>query len=721
MPTVKLVASSYSVTGSVTVTNPDRMYTDVSSTTYATLTHTTSGTTSYYCYIKGFNFSAVPDNANVSSITIRIRGYETGLSTSTSYAPRLYNNTSTITGASAASANFGTSASTITVPYTGTWATLKGYGADLGIRVTIRRSSRNTQGYLYIYGAEIEVTYTVPADIHVTGVSLDKQTDSIEVGESTTLTETVSPSNATDKTVSWSTSSSSVATVSGGVVTGVSAGTARITVTTNDGGYTAYCDVTVTPATLYDFVPATTLEPGKQYLITNGNSGSVYLLTNESAGSGALAGVAAAVSNGKISITGAAKAKALFACVLQDNNNQGSTVLMSGSDYLYTDSSSRLRIAAYTSSMDGKHWHYKADGKNLLWFFKDGTDNDGYTDTSSTYKYYLSCTSGTWADLYVSTTSLADTTTPAVYLWEAAIPATGVSLDKSTDTVAVGSTTTLTATVSPSNATNKAVSWSTSDASVATVSDGVVTGVAAGTAIITVTTTDGGYTDNCTVTVTGGGGGTWTTIFDDDVQIIPDSPYNYIYYSGFSGAFEADTTYRITWDGVAYTCQSQPNASTYDGYSVGNLALGAGGTDTGEPFLIYRASWDSTVLTADTTSDPGEYGRWIHCKIEKLSGGNPPPVITVGTPSQTAISAVTGHDQCVCTFTSDLALQQWEARATKAGTTPARGVGLLVESGTTLAANTPATIYVENEELTQGDGEYTITVYGQSTDGVWSE
>ena len=303
---------------------------------------------------------------------------------------------------------------------------------------------------------------------------------------------------------------------------------------------------------------------------------------------------------------------------------------------------------------------------------------------------------------------------------EASIPVTGVALDKSTDTVAVGSTITLTATVSPSDATNKAVSWSTSNSSVATVSGGVVTGVAAGSATIAVTTTDGGYTATCAVTVTSGGGGTWTTIFDDDVQLIPDSPYNYIYYSGFSGAFEANTTYRVTWDGVTYTCQSQPNANTYDGCSVGNLALGAGGTDTGEPFLLYRAFWDSTVLTADTTSDAGEYGRWIHCKIEKLSGGNPPPVITVGTPSQTAISAITGHDQCVCTFTSDLALQQWEARATKAGVTPARGVGLLVESGGALAANTQATIYIENEELTQGDGEYTITVYGQSTDGVWS-
>ena len=103
-----------------------------------------------------------------------------------------------------------------------------------------------------------------------------------------------------------------------------------------------------------------------------------------------------------------------------------------------------------------------------------------------------------------------------------------------------------------------------------------------------------------------------------------------------------------------------------------------------------------------------------------ISGGSTPPTITVGTPSRTRISALSGYDQCVCTFTADMALQAWEARATKAGTTPARGVGLLVESGTTLAAGATGTVYVENEELTNGDGEYTVTVYGQSTGGVWS-
>lgn len=78
-----------------------------------------------------------------------------------------------------------------------------------------------------------------------------------------------------------------------------------------------------------------------------------------------------------------------------------------------------------------------------------------------------------------------------------------IALNKSTATVAVDATETLTVTFTPTGATNKAVVWSTSDNTKAVVSQtGVVTGKAAGEATITATTIDGGKTDTCTVTVT---------------------------------------------------------------------------------------------------------------------------------------------------------------------------------------------------------------------------
>ena len=78
---------------------------------------------------------------------------------------------------------------------------------------------------------------------------------------------------------------------------------------------------------------------------------------------------------------------------------------------------------------------------------------------------------------------------------------TNVTLNRSNLSLTAGGTAWLRAAVQPDNAANKMVTWSTSDASIATVTDGVVTAVAPGTATITATTVDGGFTAICTVTV----------------------------------------------------------------------------------------------------------------------------------------------------------------------------------------------------------------------------
>lgn len=82
------------------------------------------------------------------------------------------------------------------------------------------------------------------------------------------------------------------------------------------------------------------------------------------------------------------------------------------------------------------------------------------------------------------------------------VAVTGVSISKTTLTLAEGESETLTASVAPSNASNKKISWSSNMPSVASVDDnGKVIAIAVGTATITVTTADGSKTAICTITV----------------------------------------------------------------------------------------------------------------------------------------------------------------------------------------------------------------------------
>ncbi len=106
-------------------------------------------------------------------------------------------------------------------------------------------ANETTCGTYFVNVSQIVFTIADPT-VAVTGVTLNQNEAQMTVGgETLTLTATVNPDNATDQSVSWSTSDANVATVDNGVVTAVAAGTATITVTTTDGSFTATCAVTV--------------------------------------------------------------------------------------------------------------------------------------------------------------------------------------------------------------------------------------------------------------------------------------------------------------------------------------------------------------------------------------------------------------------------------------------------------------------------------------------
>lgn len=167
MATIRLIPSTYYLSSSsyLSVSNASNMYDNTDSTTFATVTNSRTSTSSYYIYIRGFDFDSVPSNAVVSNISIKLKAYHSGGNTSTIYC---YDGTTQISAAGSTTA-LTTSATVKTFTNVSVdWDTLKGYGSDFGIRINCRRSSRNTTAYVYIYGAEIEVTYTIPTPRTIT-------------------------------------------------------------------------------------------------------------------------------------------------------------------------------------------------------------------------------------------------------------------------------------------------------------------------------------------------------------------------------------------------------------------------------------------------------------------------------------------------------------------------------------------------------------------------
>lgn len=188
MATIRLTPSTYYLSSSsyLSVSSASNMYNNTDNNTYATVTNSRASTTSYYIYLRGFNFDAVPEGATINSFTVKLKARESGVSTSTSYKPYLAKGTSTINGSCDV---ITTTASTHT--FTGLsadWDTISGYGSNFGIRINCRRASRNTTSYMYIYGAEILVDYTVPVHYDIT------------INNSTSATVTASDTNPLEGT-----------------------------------------------------------------------------------------------------------------------------------------------------------------------------------------------------------------------------------------------------------------------------------------------------------------------------------------------------------------------------------------------------------------------------------------------------------------------------------------------------------------------------------------
>ena len=324
-----------------------------------------------------------------------------------------------------------------------------------------------------------------PVVVNVTEVSLLSAT-SLTVGSTTTLTPSISPSNASDKAVTWTSSNPSVATISNkGLVTAVAEGEATITVTTHDGGYSATCLVTVSENNYVvdSFERSDTgVVSGTSYAVwtapIEGTSGAVYngasapgnssiQLTNKTdAGKGIYAGIVTTTSPGRVkritinwnSNTGVDRAVTVY----------GKNTAYSGSSELYDNDAKGTSLGTITCGSEKTPTSLLIDGD---------------------YKYF-----GIYAPnpVYIDQVSVA---------WEVVPTSINLDQDEVELDLANESSVTLEATVLPDIASNKEITWTSSDEDVATVEDGVVSAVAVGEATITATTIDGGFTDNCAISV----------------------------------------------------------------------------------------------------------------------------------------------------------------------------------------------------------------------------
>ena len=352
-------------------------------------------------------------------------------------------------------------------------------------------------GYAVITATTTKGSKTATCKVNVvkplTGVSLSKTSLRMEVGTKETLKPVFKPADASNQTVSWKSSDTSIATVStSGVVTAKKLGTATITVTTADGNFKKTCKVEVVKK-----VKSVELNKASAVLYLGKTLTLKATVTPAGATNPAVTFSSSDTKVAKVSskgvVTPVAPGTATITVKTQDGGFKDTckvTVKKAVTSITLDKSTAQVKSNA-TLTLKATLKPSDATDKTVKW-----TSSDKKIVTVSSNGVVTPVSKGTATITAKSENGLTATCKVTVYQ-----VVTGVNLTAKS-TVYAGETVTLKATVLPSNANTKDVTWSSSDTSVAKVSTkGVVTGVKAGTATITVKTNEGKYTAKCTVTV----------------------------------------------------------------------------------------------------------------------------------------------------------------------------------------------------------------------------
>ena len=327
--------------------------------------------------------------------------------------------------------------------------------------------------------------------IPVSSVELNKTTLTLIKGTTEALVATVKPDDATDKSVVWSSSNSTIASVdSDGRVTGVAGG--EVTIYAKAGEKEAKCIVTVT-------VPVTAISVNKESItLVEGESETLvatiepddatdktvtWISSNEQIATVDETGKVTAVKAGEATITAKAGDKAAN-CQVKVN-----LPYIPVSGISLNKSSLELKKGS-TETLIATVLPENATEPAVKW----SSTNEAVVTVDQEGKV-TAVNSGT-ATITAKAGEFSATCEVTVV-----IPVSGVTLNKTSLTLDKGATFVLAAQIYPEDATNKQVTWSSSNTGVATVADGTVVAVGGGVAEIKVRTQDGGIEAKCTVTV----------------------------------------------------------------------------------------------------------------------------------------------------------------------------------------------------------------------------
>ncbi len=326
-----------------------------------------------------------------------------------------------------------------------------------------------------------------PAEVFASSVSLDFTSVDIPIGQTINLSATVYPEITTDKTIVWKSSDESIVRVEEGVLYALKIGSAKVTATC--GNKSASCTVNVVPIAVTEISldqTSASLRVDETVKLTatvgpdNATDKTVIWTSSNEDVATVEDGLVTAKSVGTATVTAKVGEKTATCAITVEATPVTSITL---------DKTSASLKAGETVTLTATVNPSDATDKTVTWSTSDAsvaTVSNGVVTAKKV---------GT-----ATITAKAGDKTATCKVTVVATPVTNITLDKTSASLKAGETVTLTATVNPSDATDKTVTWSTSDASVATVSNGVVTAKKVGTA--TITAKAGDKTATCAITVT---------------------------------------------------------------------------------------------------------------------------------------------------------------------------------------------------------------------------